>query len=76
MSELNELIAKAKWCADLMRADGITAEHVAVMTEAQKEDLAISYMAAVGRKIEEIQSICLTRDGATESMAQYVRALL
>ena len=64
----NELQAKAQWCTDLMRADKITAEHVATLTEEQKHDLAMSYMEAVGRKIQAIQGIYLTRTGAKECL--------
>lgn len=72
----NELQAKAKWCADLMRADGITAEHVATLTEDQKHDLAMSYMEAVGRKIQAIQGIYLTRTGAKECLHQFIATTL
>jgi hypothetical protein len=72
----NELQAKAKWCADLMRADGITAEHVAKLTEEQKHDLAMAYMEAVGRKIQAIQNIYLTRVGAKECLHQFIATTL
>ena len=72
----NELQAKAKWCADLMRADGITAEHVAEMTEEQKHDLAMAYMQEVGRKIQAIQGIYLTRTGAKECLHQFIATTL
>ena len=77
MMELSkEFQAKAQWCADLMRADGITQEHVSNMSEEQKADLMMSYMAAIGRKIEMIQSIYLTRAEAKKAMNDLVLAAI
>jgi cytosine/adenosine deaminase-related metal-dependent hydrolase len=67
-----ELQAQAKWCADLMRADGITAEHVASMTDDQQTELAMAYMQAIGKKIQQIQNIYLTRVGAKPALQNFV----
>ena len=65
-NELNaELQAKAKWVADLMKADGVKPEQVT-------EDMAIAYMETIGKKIERIQSTYLTRCGAKEAMGSFV----
>ncbi len=60
-----ELMAKAKWVADMMAADGVCAEPVT-------PELAIAYMDAIGRKITKIQSTYLTQDRAKESMQDFV----
>ena len=57
----------AQWVADLMKADGVTAEMVT-------PDLALAYVDAIGRKIEAIQTTYLTRTGAKEAMQAAVLA--
>lgn len=42
----NELLAK--WVADSMKADGVTAEHLAAMSEADRVSLSLAYVDAVG----------------------------
>ena len=55
----------AEWVADIMSADGVTPDQVT-------PELAIAYFAEVGRKIERINCIYLTRDYAKEAMKNYV----
>lgn len=55
----NELQAKAKWVADLMRADGINSSQVT-------PDVALAYMEEIGRRIQKIQNTYLTRTGARD----------
>lgn len=64
-----ELQAKAKWAADLARADGVKPEQLT-------DELALAYMDAIGRKISEIQGIYLTRNGGKQAMQQAVYALM
>lgn len=64
-----DMNANAKWVADLMAADGVTPDKVT-------PELAIAYMAEVGRKIERFQAIYLTRIGAKEAMQNYVLAAM
>lgn len=65
MSELsNDLKIKAKWAADMMRADGVKPEQFT-------EELAMAYMEAIGKKIESIQNKYLTRVGAAETLQSF-----
>ncbi len=64
-----ELMAKAKWVADLMAADGVKAEQVT-------PELAIAYAEAIELKITAIQSTYLARNGAKEAMQSTVLAML
>jgi hypothetical protein len=61
----NELKAKAKWCADLMRADGVTPEQIT-------PELALAYFDEVGRKIQRIQTACLTRPEVRKTVNQFI----
>ena len=63
-----ELQARAKWCADMMIADGVKPEQIT-------EDLCLAYFAAVGKKIIQIQNIYFTRNGAKQAMQDYVLTL-
>ena len=65
----NEFNNLAAWVADLMRADGITAEQVT-------PEIAIAYADAVGKKIAKIQSIYLTRIGAKDALTATVLATI
>ena len=58
----------AQWVADLMAADGIKPEQVT-------PELALAYLAIVGRKIVQIQSTYLTRIGAKTALQQLVVAV-
>ena len=58
----------AQWVADLMAADGIKPEQVT-------PELALAYLAIVGRKIVQIQSTYLTRIGAKTALQQLVAAV-
>jgi len=57
----------AKWVADLMEADGIKPEQVT-------PEIALAYLAVVGRKIQQIQNTYLTRVGAKTALQQYIVA--
>lgn len=63
-----ELQAKAKWCADMMIADGVKPEQIT-------EELCLAYLAAVGKKIVQIQNIYLTRNGAKQAMQNHVLSI-
>jgi hypothetical protein len=58
----------AQWVADLMAADGIKPEQVT-------PEIALAYLAVVGRKIEQIQNVYLTRAGAKTALQQYIVAM-
>jgi hypothetical protein len=58
----------AQWVADLMAADGIKPEQVT-------PELALAYLAIVGRKIVQIQSTYLTRVGAKTALQELVIAV-
>lgn len=64
----SELIAKAKWCADMMKADGVKPEQLT-------EELALAYMAEIGRRIESIQNMYLTIPAAKAQMRKAVFAM-
>ena len=66
-----EMKNTAKWVSDLMKADGVTPEQFASMPI----DMIESYMMTIAKKIEAIQSIYLTRNGAQEVMANRVLSL-
>ena len=57
----------ATWVADLMEADGIKPEQVT-------PEIALAYLAVVGRKIQQIQNTYLTRVGAKTALQQYIVA--
>ncbi len=59
---------KAKWVADLMKADGVTPEMVT-------PELTLAYFDEVGRRIEKLQSTYLTRTGAKEAMQSHILTL-
>ena len=63
-----ELIAKAKWAADMMKADGVKPEQFT-------EELAMAYMAAIGRRIESIQNLYLTSPEAKAQMRKTIFAM-
>jgi hypothetical protein len=60
--------AHAQWVADLMAADGIKPEQVT-------PELVLAYFEIVGRKIQQIQNIYLTRVGAKTALQELVVAL-
>lgn len=57
--------AKAKWVADMMAADGIKPEQLS-------DDLIVSYMLAISKKIQQIQGIYLTRNGAKKALQDVI----
>ena len=59
---------KAQWVADMMKADGVKPEMVTA-------ELVMAYFDAVGRKINEIQSIYLTRNGAKDAMQKHLLSI-
>jgi hypothetical protein len=61
----NELNLKAKWVADMMKADGVKPEQVT-------ESMALAYMEAIGKKITAIQNTYLTRTGAQDALCNHV----
>lgn len=66
----NEMMMKAKWVADMMHTDGLTAE---MMND--PEFLAMSteaYLAGIGKKIQKIQSQYLSNPLAREAMQRQV----
>lgn len=64
-----EMLTKANWVAEMMQEDGIAAGSVT-------QELIMAYMQAITRKIETIQGIYLTRNGAQEAMADMVLAVV
>lgn len=66
MSNLDQqLEIKAQWVADLMKADGVQPEQIT-------EELCLAYMDEVGRRIEKIRNIYLTRNGAKEALEEVI----
>jgi len=66
----NEMMMKAKWVAESMMADGITAE---MMSDPQMmADATEAYLAGVGRKIEKMQTTYLVNPLAREVMQSQV----
>jgi len=61
----NDFKIKAQWVADMMKADGVTPEQI-------NDDLVMSYMDSIGKKIQSIQSTYLTRNGAAKALSDYV----
>ena len=68
--------SKAKWVAEMMKEDGITAEHVNKMTEAEKIEMAMAYMAAIGRKIQQIQDKYRSSTDAKMAMQKQVLSIM
>jgi len=69
MNLTNELKSKAQWVADLMKADKVTAEMVT-------PELVMAYFEEAGRRIENMQSTYLTRQGAKEAMQARILSLV
>ena len=65
---LTEMKNKAQWVADMMKADGVKPEMITA-------ELVMAYFDAVGRKINEIQSIYLTRNGAKDAMQKHLLSI-
>ena len=59
---------KARWVSELIAADKVPPEMVT-------PDLVLAYFDEVGRRIEKIQTIYLTRDGASQAMQNSVLSL-
>lgn len=62
-------IRLAQWVAEIMAADKVEPEMLT-------PELIAAYLAEVGRRIEKIQAIYLTRTGAREAMGHTVYHLL
>ncbi len=71
----NEMTIKAKWIADLLMADGITADQFGAMSDADQRNVIEAYMDEIGRRISKIQGIYLTRPGAREAIALRVAGI-
>jgi hypothetical protein len=63
-----ELQAKAKWVADMMKADGLSADQIT-------EELCLAYFASLGKKIVQIQNIYLARNGAKQAMTNHIYSI-
>ena len=63
-----EMKNKAQWVADMMKADGVKPEMITA-------ELVMAYFDAVGRKINEIQSVYLTRNGAKDAMQKHLLSI-
>jgi uncharacterized NAD-dependent epimerase/dehydratase family protein len=59
------MVSKAKWVADLMKSDGVTADQLT-------NDLINAYMQTIATKIAAIQNTYLTRVGAKSSLESSV----
>ena len=68
--------SKAKWVADMMKADGITMEMVSKMTELEKIEMSMAYMAAIGRKIQQIQDKYRSSTEAKMAMQKQVLSIM
>lgn len=66
----------AKWVADSMKADGVTAEQLAAMSEADRVSLSLAYVDAIGKKIVNMQTQLLTRPQAVPAFASVIRSLV
>lgn len=66
----------AKWVADMMKADGITAEQFGAMSEAEQVNASLAYVDAVGKKIVNMQTQLLTRPQIVAPFAAVVRSLV
>ena len=64
-----EISTKAKWVADMMIAEGVTASQLT-------PELIEAYMIAIGKKIAQIQSIYLTNSAAREAFGQKVLSVI
>jgi hypothetical protein len=63
----NDMSSKAKWVADMMKADGVTPEMIT-------QDLIMAYFDAIGKKIESIQNAVMTRPEARAALEKAVLA--
>ena len=63
-----EMKNKAQWVADMMKADGVKPEMITA-------ELVMAYFDSVGRKINEIQGIYLTRNGAKDAMQKHLLSI-
>lgn len=63
-----EMKNKAQWVADMMKADGVKPEMITA-------ELVMAYFDAVGRKINKIQSVYLTRNGARDAMQKHLLSI-
>ena len=63
-----EMKNKAQWVADMMKADGVKPKMITA-------ELVMAYFDAVGRKINEIQSIYLTRNGAKDAIQKHLLSI-
>jgi hypothetical protein len=66
----------AKWVADSMKADGLTAEKLAAMSEADRVNLSLAYVESIGLKIRNMQTQLLTRREIVAPFAAVVRSLV
>jgi hypothetical protein len=64
--------AKAKWVADLMAADGITAEFFATLKAADQLNFIMAYMDTIQQKIENMQSQYLCKPEVKEGFTGIV----
>jgi hypothetical protein len=70
MTTLNqELMTKAKWVADMIGADGVNPSQLT-------PELIDAYMISIGKKISQIQGICLTNSAAREAFSNKVTLTL
>ena len=65
----NEFTTKAQWVADMMQADGVKPEQLT-------PELALAYMAAIGKKIVKMQSTYLTNPNSPRLFKETVLAIL
>jgi len=69
MTLTKEMLNKAEWVASLMNEDGVKADMI-------NDELIMAYMDTIGRKIESIQTTCLTNSAAKDAMQRTVLGLL
>lgn len=69
-----DLQNKAQWVADLMAADGVSAEQMQAMPEQERQNLIMAYMDEIGKKIQAIQNKCLTNPEAMAAMQEKVKS--
>ena len=72
----NDMINKARWISDMMKEDGITAEHIKSLTDDERTELAMAYMAAIERKIKQIQDAYRSNPEAKKTMQHKILSMI
>ncbi len=71
-----EMLNKARWVSEMMKEDGITSAHIEKKTDDERVELSMAYMAAIERKIVQIQNEYLTNAEAKKAMQESILAIM